>query len=153
MTQDSRAVVEAVLDTAASDERVALLEDRLDEFNRAHNAVIRRMQQLPDQGEEPVQAYLVAEGTVLGGIAGSTWAEWLRIELLWVDERRRGQGHGARLLAEAERIGRERGCAHSRTETWDFQAPEFYLRRGYRIAGEIRDYPPGATEYLLTKAL
>jgi ribosomal protein S18 acetylase RimI-like enzyme len=61
---------------------------------------------------------------------------------------------GARLLSEAERIAsRERGCHAARLETWDFQAPRFYEKQGYEVVCAVPDYPPGTTEYLLTKRL
>ncbi|MBC7268828.1 MAG: N-acetyltransferase, partial [Streptomyces sp.] len=47
----------------------------------------------------------------------------------------------------------ERGCRAARLETWDFQAPGFYTRLGYDIVCVIDDYPPGITEYTLTKRL
>ena len=37
--------------------------------------------------------------------------------------------------------------------TWDFQAPEFYKKQGYDVVCVIPDYPPGITEYTLTKRL
>ncbi|PZT72233.1 MULTISPECIES: GNAT family N-acetyltransferase [unclassified Streptomyces] len=66
----------------------------------------------------------------------------------------RGSGLGARLLAEAERVAREdRSCARSRVETWDFQAPGFYRKQGYEIRGQVEDFPPGVTQFTLTKNL
>ncbi len=95
-----------------------------------------------------------AAGGLAGGLVGHTWAGWLHVQYLWVDERHRGAGLGSRLLAEAERSAREeRGCAAVRLETWDFQAPEFYKRQGYDVVCVIPDYPPGITEFTLTKRL
>jgi ribosomal protein S18 acetylase RimI-like enzyme len=73
---------------------------------------------------------------------------------LWVAERHRGAGLGARLLREAETIAsEERGCRAARLETWEFQAPRFYEKQGYEVVCVIPDYPPGITEYALTKRL
>ena len=86
---------------------------------------------------------------------GRTWAGWLHVDLLWVVAARcarRGSAHGS--SARAEELARaERGCGWARLETWDFQAPGFYRSRGYDIVGEVPDYPPGVTEYTLTKRL
>lgn len=83
---------------------------------------------------------------------GHTWTTWLHVTYLWVDDRTRGTGLGSRLLAEAERVAREeRGCHAARLETWDFQAPGFYKKQGYEVVCVIPDYPPGITEYTLTK--
>ena len=36
-----------------------------------------------------------------------------------------------------------RGCARIVLETLDFQAPEFYRRLGFKIAGRVVGYPHG----------
>lgn len=97
---------------------------------------------------------LDAAGGLAGGLVGHTWATWLHVTYLWVDEKCRGAGLGSRLLSEAERRARSaRGCVNSRLETWDFQAPGFYKKQGYDVVCVIPDYPPGVTEYTLTKRL
>ena len=59
---------------------------------------------------------------------------------------------GSLLLSSAETTARdERDCLAARLETWDFQAPEFYKKQGYDVVCAIPDYPPGITEYTLTK--
>lgn len=97
---------------------------------------------------------LDATGGLAGGLVGHTWATWLHVTYLWVDGGHRGAGLGSALLDEAERTARtERGCAAARVETWDFQAPGFYTKRGYDVMCVIPDYPPGITEYTLVKRL
>lgn len=96
---------------------------------------------------------LDAAGGLAGGLVGHTWTTWLHVTYLWVDTRHRGTGLGSRLLAEAERLAAGRGCTAARVETWDFQAPGFYRRQGYEVVCVIPDYPPGITEYTLTKRL
>ena len=65
----------------------------------------------------------------------------------------RGRGEGARLLAEAERIAREKDCLYVKLHTFDFQAKPFYKRHGYEVIGETQDFPPGHTQYLMKKTL
>ncbi len=60
---------------------------------------------------------------------------------------------GGELVRRAEAIGRDRGCLHARVSTWDFQAPRFYEGLGYRVVAAVPDYPPGVTDFLLTKRL
>ncbi|WP_122616993.1 GNAT family N-acetyltransferase [Streptomyces sp. Tu 4128] len=132
-----------------------LLRTRLRETNTAASSVLRSLRGTPHEREFPLHAWLLdASGDLAGGLVGHTWATWLHVTYLWVDARHRGTGLGSALLTEAERTAREeRGCAASRVETWDFQAPDFYRRHGYDVMCVIPDYPPGVTEYTLVKRL
>jgi ribosomal protein S18 acetylase RimI-like enzyme len=60
---------------------------------------------------------------------------------------------GRRLVEEAERLAAEAGCRQAWVDTFSFQSPGFYQRLGYRVFGELPDYPPGQTRYFLTKVL
>ncbi|KVQ28567.1 GNAT family N-acetyltransferase [Burkholderia cepacia] len=94
-----------------------------------------------------------AEGTVVGGLWGSTAYGWLHVDLLVVPEAARGLGAGTRImdLAEAEAVAR--GCRGAWLDTFDFQARPFYEKRGYVRFGELLDYPAGHTRIFLTKQL
>ncbi|MGC9378473.1 GNAT family N-acetyltransferase [Streptomyces sp. MH13] len=132
-----------------------LLRTRLRETNTAASPILRSLRGTPHEREFPLHVWVLDEtGGLAGGLVGHTWASWLHVTYLWVDDRCRGAGLGSALLAEAERGAREeRGCAASRVETWDFQAPAFYTGHGYEVVCVIPDYPPGITEYTLTKRL
>lgn len=121
----------------------------------AASPVLRSLRGTPGEREVPLQVWaLDPAGGVVGGLVGHTWAGWLHVTYLWVDERLRGGGLGSHVLSHAEHLARtSRGCRNSRLETWDFQAPAFYRKQGYEVVCEIPDYPPGITEYTLTKQL
>ncbi|MGK5631646.1 GNAT family N-acetyltransferase [Streptomyces sp. URMC 123] len=145
-----------VLEAGVDKDRRALIEERLEAVNQERSAAMRALRGTPAEHDTPVHVFARCEGSdeLAGGLTGYTWGRWLHVDLLWVDERWRGRGLGERLMARAEEIARtEHGCGHSRVETWDFQAPDFYRRLGYEVVGEVRDYPPGVTEYLLAKRL
>lgn len=92
-------------------------------------------------------------GQVMGGILCDTFSYCVYIDVLWVDERLRGQGYGEDLMTAAEKIARENGCTFAHTTTFSYQAPDFYQRMGYQIFGEIDDYPNGIKQYFLKKKL
>ncbi|MFJ4426632.1 GNAT family N-acetyltransferase [Streptomyces bobili] len=143
--------LEAEVDRSRRD----LLRARLRDTNTAASPVLRALRGTPAEREAPLHVWAPDDtGALAGGLVGHTWTAWLHVTYLWVDERHRGAGLGSRLLAEAERLARDdRGCMRSRVETWDFQAPHFYRRQGYEVVCVIEDYPPGITEYTLTKRL
>lgn len=93
------------------------------------------------------------EQTVIGGLLGGTYWEWLYVDYLWVQERTRGLGRGRALLAAAEKETIERGCHHAHPSTHSFQALGFYQKLGYRIADELPDLPAGHSKYWLLKEL
>lgn len=93
------------------------------------------------------------DGGPAGGLAGHTWARRLHIDLLWVAESARDKEVGGEPVRRAEAVGRDRGCLHARVSTWDCQAPRFYEGQGYRVVAAVPDYPPGVTDFLLTKRL
>ncbi|EGX58089.1 acetyltransferase [Streptomyces zinciresistens K42] len=143
------------LETEVDKSRHDLLRRRLRAANTAASPVLRALRGTPGERELPLHLWALDEGgDMAGGLVGHTWASWLHVALLWVDDRHRGAGLGSQLLAHAEATARDtRGCTAVRLETWDFQAPEFYRRQGYDVVCVIPGYPPGITEYTLTKRL
>jgi len=90
---------------------------------------------------------------IVGGIIGSTYWNWLYIDLLFVKEEFRGLGFGHRLLENAEDEARKRGAKNVYLDTFSFQAPDFYKQHGYQIFGELKEFPAGHQRYFLTKEL
>ncbi|TGN73727.1 N-acetyltransferase [Streptomyces bauhiniae] len=143
------------IETEVDKDRRDLLRARLRDTNTAASPVLAALRGSPGDRHTPLHVWVLDEaGGLAGGLVGHTWAGWLHVTYLWVDARYRGAGLGSRLLEEAERVAHTgRGCTRSRVETWDFQAPAFYKDRGYDVVSVIPDYPPGITEYTLTKRL
>ena len=71
----------------------------------------------------------------------------MHINTLWIDESIRNQDWGSKLLDVVEKEGRSKGCTISYTDTFTWQAPEFYKKRGYEIYGKLENFPKG--NYLL----
>ena len=90
---------------------------------------------------------------MVAGITGKIFGLWLEIEFLFVDEDQRGSGLGSKLLTSFEKEGMALGCRYAFLNTFDFQAKEFYLRYGYKLALELQNYPISGTNSFFTKEL
>ena len=93
------------------------------------------------------------ENEVVGGIRATAFWNYCIIELLWLADETRGSGIGSKLMAQAEAFAKEKGFHYMRTETLSFQAKPFYEKLGYRVFGQLEDYPQGHTTYCLVKKL
>jgi len=92
-------------------------------------------------------------GAVIAGLLGETKWGWLYVDKLWVSEAARGRGLGSRLLARAEEIARERGCAGTYLSTFEHQARPFYEARGYELFGTLDGFPAATRQYYLCKRI
>lgn len=142
---------DVTLTDVADDDARMYLRTQLRAFNDSrspHHRAIRTREPLP------LDVFVRdAQGAIVGGLAGSTYWGWLEVEHLWVGEDLRGRGYGSRLLKVAEAEARRRGCARAHLTTYSFQARAFYERLGYRVVGQLDDYPPGGSYYWLRKEL
>jgi GNAT superfamily N-acetyltransferase len=93
------------------------------------------------------------DAQVAGGLWGYTMRGWLFVELLYLPEIARRARLGTRVMAMAEQEARTRGCIGAWLDTFSFQARPFYERLGYRVFGELVDYPPGHRRFFLAKRL
>ena len=93
------------------------------------------------------------DGAVRGGLLGLTFWGWLFIDWLWLSREMRGQGLGSELLRRAEAIARDRGCAQAYTDTFSFQAPDFWQRNGYAEFGRLDGMPAGHARLWFRKVL
>jgi ribosomal protein S18 acetylase RimI-like enzyme len=107
----------------------------------------------PPENHERLAVFASADDELVGGVSGFTHWGWLFVSHLWVDETRRRRGLGSDLMDEIERAAALRGAQAVHLDTYDFQALGFYEARGYRVFGQLADYPPGHTRYFLTRNL
>jgi GNAT superfamily N-acetyltransferase len=90
---------------------------------------------------------------VAGGLLGRTYLGLLTVERFFLPEDLRRDRLGSRILAMAEQEARQRGCTRAVLSTLHFQAPGFYLKRGWEVAARIDCEPPGHTRFYMTKKL
>ena len=91
---------------------------------------------------EPLNLYVEDDsGELMAGIVAETFGNWLEIEYLFVKEDLRGQGIGSQLLQQAESEAKKRNCRSVFVNTYQFQAPAFYQKHGYKEVFTLKDYP------------
>lgn len=91
---------------------------------------------------EPLNLYVEDDsGQLMAGLVAETFGNWLEIEYLFVKEDLRGQGIGSQLLQQAENEAKKRNCRFAFVNTYQFQAPAFYQKHGYKEVFTLKDYP------------
>ena len=103
---------------------------------------------------EPLNLYVEDEhGEIMAGLVAETFGNWLDIEYLFVKEDLRGQGIGSKLLQQAESEAKNRNCRYVFVNTYQFQAPAFYQKYGYKEVFTLKDYPYTGQRYYYQKDL
>jgi len=126
-------------------EKTQQLANLIKEYNRSKREPSR---------SEPLNIYVEDEqGNLMAGMVAETFGNWLEIEYLYVREDLRGQGLGSRILKMAEKESRERKCKYSFVDTFNFQAPKFYEKHGYKEVFSLKKYPYTGERYYYTKEL
>jgi GNAT superfamily N-acetyltransferase len=136
---------ELAISTEPAPDDVQYLEDRLYEFNSAETGIT--------DGEWLAIFVRDEDHRIVAGICGNTWGGCAEIRQFWVEEGRRKQGLGTRLLGAAEREARRRGCRQVLLMTFSFQAPTFYANRGFEVVAVVDEHPDGHKNLLLRKRL
>ena len=103
---------------------------------------------------EPLNLYVEDEqGQLLAGLVAETFGNWLEIEYLFVKEDLRGQGIGSQLLQQAESEAKKRNCRFAFVNTYQFQAPDFYQKYGYKEVFTMKEYPYTGQRHYYQKEL
>ena len=110
-----------------------IIGDLIRSYNRSKREVAE---------SEPLNLYIEDEhGEIMAGLVAETFGNWLEIEYLFVKEDIRGQGIGSQLLHQAESEAKKRNCRFAFVNTYQFQAPAFYQKHGYKEVFTLKDYP------------
>nr|WP_314459735.1 GNAT family N-acetyltransferase [uncultured Clostridium sp.] len=112
------------------------------------------LERIEDKNPMDLGIFLPDEsGRKVAGLIGSTHGNWLSVKFLWVSKELRGQQIGSKILAQAEKTAKERGCKYSFLDTFSFQAPLFYKKHGYREVFTLENYPVTGKRCYFTKNL
>jgi GNAT superfamily N-acetyltransferase len=79
------------------------------------------------------------DSNIRGGVYALSYTDQIHIIMLWVEEKLRSHGYGAKLIKAAEEEGVKRKCKYSYVDTFGFQAKGFYMRCGYQLLGKINN--------------
>ena len=110
-----------------------IIGDLIRSYNRSKREVAE---------SEPLNLYVEDEhGEIMAGLVAETFGNWLEIEYLFVKENLRGQGIGSQLMQQAESEAKKRNCRFAFVNTYQFQAPVFYQKQGYKEVFALKDYP------------
>lgn len=99
--------------------------------------------------------YVIKENEgVIAGICGNTYT-WkiFYLQLLFVNEAHRNRNLATLLLRRVEEEAKALGVTLVHTDTYDFQAKDFYIKHGYEVFGVLDDCPQGHKRYYLKKIL
>ena len=103
---------------------------------------------------EPLNIYVEDDsGELMAGLVAETFGNWLEIEYLFVKEGLRGQGIGSQLLQQVESEAKKRNCRFAFVNTYQFQAPAFYQKYGYKKVFTMKDYPYTGQRHYYQKEL
>jgi len=132
----------------ATEAEAEYIDKQIDKFNA---------QQVPfTQDSMTIQKnYVIKENSeIIAGINSFIYG-WkiLYIHILFVHKQHRRKDLGTALMNQVENDAREMGATLAHLDTFDFQAKDFYLKRGYEVFGVLDDCPPGHQRYYLKKVL
>lgn len=94
------------------------------------------------------------EGQIVSRLTGSISFNGLHIELFITDSNTRGKGYGTEIFKFVEELAREKGYHYIVLETMSFNAPRFYINRGFEIIKKVDNTPiEGESFYFMFKSL
>jgi len=134
-----------IISSVPTQNEIQFLDDKIYE----HNSIATNR----NDGKLFSKSIYSSEEILIAGITGWTWASACEINLFWVRQDYRTRGYGKALLDAAEAEARKEKCKAIFLRSYSFQAPGFYLKHGYKIEHEIRDFPYGYSSFCLLKRL
>jgi GNAT superfamily N-acetyltransferase len=131
------------------------LEPAPDERNRIIDPLIayNEAQAGPRNSKEYAFSVHSETGEFVGGLLGFTHWNHFFVAAVFVDPQLRRQRVGRELLRRAEALALDQGCDAIYLDTFDFQAPGFYEKLGFKVFGKLEEYPPGHQRFYLVKRL
>ena len=92
-------------------------------------------------------------GQMIGVAAGYTWSGTSELKQMWIEEAYRGRGYARALLNAFIVEACSRGVRRIWVASYDFQAPGFYEKAGFKRIAEFEGWPDGHINVILCKTL
>jgi ribosomal protein S18 acetylase RimI-like enzyme len=128
-----------------SKELDSFLADRIYEFNAEATGFF--------DGEEFVAVIRGDSGEIIAGVSGHTWGGCCQVSQLWVHRSARKKGIGRSLMLAVESHALAKQCVQIILASHSFQAPDFYVRLGYKEQARIAGSPNGHCDIHFAKRL
>ena len=93
------------------------------------------------------------QNEIIGGALVYAETRSIFIDILWVKESERAKNIGSKILLAAENEGLRRKIRCPTTDTYTFQAVNFYLKHGYKQMVVIKNYIEGHDRFFFRKQL
>lgn len=106
------------------------IDIRLTKFNREKCKWLKiKSDTITDEYQEKEFNFLVYDDNkLIGGAIGFIKYDWYFLDMLYIDEEYRKRNIGTSLINELENFALKEKLTGIRTDTWDFQAKEFYKK-------------------------
>ena len=89
------------------------------------------------------------DGGIIGGLNGLAHWRWLYIRHLWVEQNYRRLGYAKKLISIAKDLAYERNYIGVYIDTFDVNTAHFYEKVGFKLCGEIPNFPIGFSRTFL----
>lgn len=121
-------------------------EFKTKEFNE-HNETVT--------GQKTVKYYVqtLENGEIIGASQGGIFNAALYISDFIIRKSHRKLGLGSKLMRQIEGHARSKNCDKIWVDTYEYQAPDFYTKNGFKEKGRIENYRGGHAKIFFTKEL
>lgn len=96
-----------------------------------HNKLIEYNKDYAQYIEE-ISYYIEEDGKNIGGVVATALGKTLEIDFLFLDKEYRGKGYAKKIMLKLEEEAKKMDIIKIILNTYEFQAPEFYEKLGYK---------------------
>ena len=89
------------------------------------------------------------EESFIGGLTASIYWNCMEVDDFYIEEGYRKKQIGTQLLKQAIYYAKGLKLEYVWLKTFSFQAKDFYLKFGFKVVGELTNYPPPYSLYTM----